>query len=74
MIELEKLLQAIESEVEAGNLPRGYLADVERVRNEQQAAQHRMHLTGGGLCAVCGKSADHHEDHDYVTPLTATSG
>jgi len=38
------------------------------------AAQHRVHPTNGGLCAVCGKSADHHEDHDYVAPLTTISG
>ena len=45
MRELEKLLQAIEQEVEDGELPRVYLVYVERVR-EEQATQQNARLTG----------------------------
>ena len=27
-------------------------------------------LTKDGLCAVCNKPANYHEDHDYVAPLS----
>ncbi len=51
MSELEKLLQAIEQEVEDGNLPRGYLANVDRVREE--AAQRNTHPDGKWKCRAC---------------------
>lgn len=41
---------------------------------ESKSAQQSVHPTNGGLCAVCGKPASHHEDHDYVALLTTISG
>lgn len=45
-----------------------------KVIHEHVAAQQSVHPTNGGLCAVCNKPANCHEDHDYVAPLSAISG
>lgn len=50
------------------------LQHLQRGLHNVDAVEQSMHPTGGGLCAICGKSANHHEDHVFVVLQSATSG
>lgn len=54
---------------------RDHIIDIiDRHLASREAVEHNMHPTGGGLCAICGKSENHHEDHVFVVLQSATSG
>ncbi len=73
---LKELLETIRRETQpiAGHTDPGAIEDCWRsVFEELEAVEHGVHPTDGGLCAVCGKLRNCHEDHDYVAPI-AISG